>query len=157
MTSMSREQIAGFEYDWLACDAAGHVALFSTAGSGHAPEEFLRDPDAHDAAIAAILAHPSSTTAKVAPAIAPGLTNTWKMVAERGLYAFDGDPSGGPYRLVAAPDRPVRVTSMPAQVAEVVSRLALPLRFAEMKPGAQVASGEAPRNEAGTLELRDEG
>lgn len=51
----SAEEIQGLELDWLRSDADGHVALFSTAGAGFAPAEFLRDTDAHDEAIDAVL------------------------------------------------------------------------------------------------------
>ena len=123
------EEIQGLEYDWLASDEDGHVALFSTAGGGYAPAEFLRDTNAHDAAIDAILAVPVSTAASFAPAVAPGLQNTWKMVAERGLFAFDCDLNGGPYRLVAAPLVPLRMDFLPAFASDVVSRLKLKMRF----------------------------
>jgi hypothetical protein len=43
--------IDGMEADWLACDADDCVALFSTAGGGYAPREFLKDIDAHGSAI----------------------------------------------------------------------------------------------------------
>lgn len=125
----SAEEIQGLELDWLGSDADGHVALFSTAGAGFAPAEFLRDTDAHDEAIGVVLALPASTAAKFAPAVAPGLTNTWKLVAERGLYAFDCDPNGGPYRLVAAPVVPIRVDALPSTAAGVVARIRLGLRF----------------------------
>lgn len=129
MMAKSADEIRGIEYDWLASDEEGQVGLFSTAGGGCAPAELLRDTDAHDAAIDAILALPASTAATFAPALAPGLPNTWKMVAERGLYAFDCDPNGGPYRLVAAPLAPIRVDSLPASAADVASRLRLGVRF----------------------------
>jgi len=124
-----RTDISGLEYDWLASDMNGHVALFSTAGAGYAPAEFLRDTDAHDAAINAILALPASTMAKFAPSVGPGCVNTWKLVAERGLYAFDCNPNGGPYRLDAAPDVPIRVDALPSVAIDVISRLRLRLRF----------------------------
>src|SRR5262245_7550067 len=109
MAAKSAEEIVGLELDWLANDADGHVALFSTAGGGYAPHELLRDTEAHDAAIEAILGTPVSTQARFAPQLAAGHENTWLMVAERGLYAFDSDAQGGPYRCVAAPAVPVRV------------------------------------------------
>jgi hypothetical protein len=41
MTSKAPEEILGLEFDWLASDADGHVALFSTAG-GHLAFRNLR-------------------------------------------------------------------------------------------------------------------
>ena len=82
-TPKSAADIQGLEFDWLGSDEVGCVALFSTAGAGCAPAEFLRDTSAHDAAIEAVLALPASTTARFAPELAPGLPNTWRVVAER--------------------------------------------------------------------------
>jgi hypothetical protein len=126
----SAEDILGFEYDWLASDAEGHVALFSTAGTGYVPGKFLQDTAAHDAAINAILQMPAITQASFAPEIPPPLNNTWKQVAERGLYAFDCDPGGGPYRLVAAPVVPRRVEELPARAGDTAAHIAFrALRF----------------------------
>ena len=113
------EDVQGLEYDWLATDANGCVALFSTAGGGYAPAPFLEGTQAHDQAIATVLAGPPVTVAAFAPAIPPSLENTWQRAAERGLFAYDADPNGGPYRLVAAPQAPVRVEDLPAAVAAV--------------------------------------
>ncbi|KYF87379.1 hypothetical protein BE17_18680 [Sorangium cellulosum] len=128
----SANEILGMEFDWLASDADGYVALFSTAGGGYAPDEFLRDTDAHDAAIDVVLASPASTVARFAPELAPGLKNTWRLVAERGLFAFDSDPHGGPYRMVAAPVDPIRIADLPRRVNDIVERLKLrQVRFAD--------------------------
>jgi hypothetical protein len=86
VTAKSADDIRGVEYDWLASDADGHIALFTTAGAGFAPEEFLRNTDEHDAAIAAVLAAKASTSSRFAPELAPGLENTWRLMAERGVF-----------------------------------------------------------------------
>lgn len=125
----SAEDIAGFEYDWLATDADGHIALFSTAGGGFAPAEFLSDTEAHDVALNAILELPESSSVRFAPEVTTGVVNTWRLVAERGLYAFDADPNGGPYRVVAAPVSAAKVNSLPQPIAATVARLRLPLCF----------------------------
>lgn len=84
MGAKSAEEIHGLEFDWLATDGDGNVALFSTAGGGFAPEAFLRDTDAHDAAIDTVLAWDARTQARFAPQVSPGLRNTWLLIAERG-------------------------------------------------------------------------
>jgi hypothetical protein len=82
-------------------------------------------------AIDVVLALPASTVAKFAPDLAPGVVNTWRLVAERGWYAFDCDPTGGPYFLVAAPAVPVHVGALPAAVAGVVARISVRLCFGD--------------------------
>jgi len=122
----SADEVQCFEFDWLASDVDGHVALFSTAGGGFAPEAFLRDTDAHDAAIDVLLGSPASTRVRFAPQLGAGLRNTWLLMAERGLYTFDSDPHGAPYRLVAAPERPVRIADLPPSVGTVARQVFLP-------------------------------
>jgi hypothetical protein len=129
-TPSSADEIQGFEFDWLASDNDGHVALFSTGGAGYAPDEFLRDTEAHHAAIDAILALPTSTVATFAPDVPAHLVNTWRLVAERGLYAFDCDPCGGPYELVAAPAAPIRADALPFAIAKIVGGIRVRLGFA---------------------------
>lgn len=134
MGAKSAEEIQGFEFDWLASDVDGHVALFSTAGGGFAPEGFLRDTDAHDAAIDTLLASATRTQARFAPQLRSGLQNTWLLMAERGLYAFDSDPHGAPYRLVAAPEHPIHISDLPASVATVARQVVFPyMRFSLLR------------------------
>lgn len=120
-TAKSAAQIVGMEYDWLGCDSKGHIALFSTAAAGYAPAQFLRDTDAHDLAIRGVLALPATTQAQFYPPVSPGLVNTWRLVAERGLYAYDCDPNGRGYCLVAAPSVAVTADRLPLEVARVAT------------------------------------
>jgi hypothetical protein len=109
------------------------VALFSTAGSGYAPDEFLRDLHAHADAIEAILACPATTSARFSPELGPQHINTWKLAAERGLFAFDEDPSGDPYILVAAPEIPICIHQLHEAAIAVLATLRFSrLRFAGM-------------------------
>ena len=130
MRTRSTDEIEGFEFDWLASDADGAVAFFSTAGAGHAPEELLDDTDAYDGAIDSILATPACTDAACSRS---DLQNTWARMAERGVFAFDSDPLGGPYKRIASPDQPIRVEQLPAAAAMVAARVHLiHLRFSSL-------------------------
>lgn len=129
----TQEELFGFEHDWIACDGAGHVALFTTAGGSFAPEDYRRNMEDHEHAIKALLALPTTTRALSAPVLGPEFTNTWLEVAERGLFGFDGDFNRGPYRRVSVPARPALVEDLPASVQEVIRRLKFPeLRFADL-------------------------
>lgn len=44
----------------------------------------------------------------------------------RGIFAFDSDAHGGPYRLVAAPVLPRLIAQVPEIVRRVVSRIVIP-------------------------------
>ena len=122
----SSDDIQGLECDWLAVDSEGCVGLFSTAGGGYAPDAFLEAIDAFDSAIATILSLPATVSAACYRELPMGLTNTWKLIAERGVFAFDSDSLGGPYRLVAAPRTPVALDRLPVMVRDVVGRIVLP-------------------------------
>ena len=117
------EEIVGLEFDWFGSDLDGSVALFTTAGAGYAPEPFLLDTDAHDDALRSLLDYRSTTDARFFPQLDAGLVNTWRLVAERGLYAYDCNPNGGPYRLVAAPSIPARAEHLPSLVTELAARV----------------------------------
>lgn len=133
MSAASDNAISGSEFDWLACDGEGHVGFFSTAGGGYAPDEFLRYIDSFDAAIEAILTVAPRTRAICALQLRPELVNTWQAMAERGVFAFDSDLFGGPYKLIASPTAPIRVDELPDQAADVVRRITYPhVRFSAL-------------------------
>ncbi|MFI5298059.1 MAG: hypothetical protein ACHREM_08170 [Polyangiales bacterium] len=113
----------GFEYDWLAVDADGCIAFFSTAGGGYAPAPLLEDASAYDAAIECILELRARTSARCELELPPALTNSWCLVAERGLFAFDSDCDGGPYTLIATPGAPAHIEDLPRAVADVARRI----------------------------------
>jgi hypothetical protein len=123
MTHKRAEEVRGYEYDWLATDAGGHAGIFSTAGGGYVPPEVLRDLDAHYAAIALLMSLPESCVPASAPTMSAAYINSWAMAAARGLFAFDGDFLGGPYRLVGVPTTPIRASALPDAVARVANRV----------------------------------
>ncbi len=127
------EEISGLEYDWLGMDSDGHVALFSTAGGGYPPNGFLQDTEVHYAAISVLLSLPETTKAVFSPELPPHCVNAWRLAAQRGLFAFDSDLDGGPYRRVAAPELPSACEQLPAIVQAAVKSVQLQgLRFSEL-------------------------
>jgi hypothetical protein len=118
-------EIQGFEYDWLACDAEGHVGLFATAGGSYAPAAFLQDTEAFEAAIQMILTLPILAEPVFAPALVPKSDNTWTEMALRGVFGFDGTPNGGPYEQLSVPARPIRLSDLPEPAANIVARIVL--------------------------------
>jgi hypothetical protein len=134
MNEVTANEIGGLEFDWLGCDDGGNLAFFSTAGGGYVPDRVLQNADAQADAVAAILAGKSIAAARFAPELAPHCINTWKMAAERGMFAFDADIGGGPYKLVAAPNVPIRVEQLPARISDAFRDIKFRfLNFAELK------------------------
>ena len=118
--SATPEDIRGTEHDWLAVDRDGNVALFSTAGGSAAPPAYLRNIDGYVEAIDAILALPGPTGVAPQP---PRWDNTWREVADRGLFAYDGDYNRGPYRLLERPALAVAVNALSPAIAAVCARV----------------------------------
>lgn len=114
------EALHGVEHDWLAVDQDGHVGFFTTAGGGLAPRALVLDPHGYEAAIAALFA---------LPAAGEPTTDDWTAMARRGVYTFDADYNGGPYRPGVAPEVPALVAALPQAVAEVARRVALNTSF----------------------------
>ncbi|AKV04452.1 hypothetical protein AKJ09_11115 [Labilithrix luteola] len=121
----TRKDIQGVEYDWLAVDSEGVVGILSTAGGGLVPDAVLQNIDAFEPAIDTVLALPACTSADCTKELSADLTNTWRLVAERGLFAFDSDYCGGPYERIATPHNPVMLEDLPESVREVVRKVVL--------------------------------
>jgi hypothetical protein len=51
------------------------------------------------------------------------------VIAERGLYAYDCEPSGGSYRLVAAPVVAAKADTLPRAVVDVATQIRCPGHF----------------------------
>jgi hypothetical protein len=141
---MTPDDIRGLEYDWLATDLEGHVGFFSTAGAGYAPAAFLRDVDAHDAGIAALKAQPATTIATSAPVLRPDLENEWRLMAERGVFAYDSNPNGGPYELVAVPRDAITIAHLSDSALRAAASVRLGIRFGvQSLVGDELADGSA--------------
>jgi hypothetical protein len=134
MPAKTPDEILGLEYDWLEAVSDGHVGLFTTAGGGFAPDAFLEDTDAYDEAIQSLLTLPPHSEVAFAPTVGAGCVNTWKQMAERGVYAFDSSVFGDPYKRVAGPRHAVKLADLPAAIADVAGRVRLIGCFGE--PGS---------------------
>ena len=119
------KDIQGFEHDWLAQDADGRLALFTTAGGGWAPQQYLDNIASTEAAIRSVLSTLPTTNPKFAPILADDLPNDWVAFASRGFYCFDSDIDGSPYHLVAAPLVSRAVDGLPADVQRVLAKVVL--------------------------------
>jgi hypothetical protein len=117
----------GLEFDWLASDAEGCVALFASAGGEMPPDAVLRDLDAHVRALGDLLAAPAFTRPLFAPSGAG--EGRWRAAAERGLFVYRCSLRGGPYRLAAAPETPVRALHLAVGPGLLVQAL----RFSQLR------------------------
>jgi len=107
-----RFTIGGYEFDFLAVDDVGNVAMFSHAGWGPIPRSVVDRWLEATEAVDAVDELPATTAAVEVPK-GPGDYTDWLTKVERGLFAYDWHDTYGPYRLVAAPQQPRHIDSMP--------------------------------------------
>ena len=102
--------LAGYEFDWLAIDREGFVALCETGGFGEVPEQVLRMGVERLAdygpAIQSILTELPEVGRYQQRSGGVGTDTQTLNYAARGLYIYDWRPWKGPYRRIVVPDRP---------------------------------------------------
>ncbi|UBV41950.1 hypothetical protein LAJ19_09895 [Deinococcus taeanensis] len=126
-TSLTREEIAGVEFDWFAADQAGHVAQFLAAGDDTVPAAALVSEELLEATHVWIDTRPETEDPN---APAGGFDEHLAAPQRRGAFVYDhvpGEP--GVYRLVAWPREPFHVTAMPAPLQAYLQGLTLPVTF----------------------------
>jgi hypothetical protein len=123
-------EFSNLEFDWLARDADGFVAMFSSAGFGAVPEESVAAAEALDAALDRIKALPvtgeaSSISGRTTP-------DDWIATARRGLFAFDW--AHVRYQIEAVPSRALRIDEIEDEVIrDVANRVRIPVRFSQLR------------------------
>jgi hypothetical protein len=132
-TALDRDDVIGREWDFLALDRGGSVALIASAGYGPIPEAVLNRGRPVEALVAML------TT--LLPVLGESLDqrgqdrsgnySDWFEMSRRGLYTYDWHVHGGPYEQVSAPSRPLRADDVGSEIAEVANLLRLPVLFAE--------------------------
>ncbi len=101
----------GIEFDWLAVDPSGALAVLTSAGYGPVPKAVREHVESVDAALELINTWPC-----VGGSISqPGDTGNhadWRDLAARGFYAYDWKDSFGPYVRLAVPTTPLTVDNL---------------------------------------------
>lgn len=127
-----RGPLWGIEWDFLAVDATGSVALLSSAGYGPIPARVLAQRSLVERAVSELDAHPVVGAAEDRrdPSNRSGDYSDWFTMSERGLFAYDWRVHHGPYGLVSAPTVALEVSALGRTIREAANLVALPLRFA---------------------------
>jgi len=124
-----REELWGWEWDFLAVDAAGAVALLSSAGHGPIPAGVLNHRLLVERAVSELVDLP--ILGAVADRRDAGNQSAdysdWFAMSERGLFAYDWQ---GAYRLVSSPTDAISISTLSPTIREAASLLTLPVRFA---------------------------
>lgn len=125
-----RADLWGIDWDFLAVDSAGHVAVISSAGTGPIPEAVLAGREVVERTDSAIAALPKITRAVPDNPRRGGNTSVWYSSSERGLYVYDWTLWNGPYERISAPAEPLDIGSLPEHVQEAAHLLQIPYLFA---------------------------
>jgi len=116
---MYSKEAQGVEWDWFACDLSGHVALFSSGGSGQVPPALLP----HEDATASLLEFLGIRCDK----------GSWALAAHRGFFGYDVDANGGPFRRSALPNAPITLAGVPEPHRTLIRRVVVSARFQDSR------------------------
>lgn len=122
----------GVEFDWVACDAAGQLGYFSTAGFGPIPSTVLSVANTSEDVENLVRTLPVCTTAIVVSKVQHDITD-WIRVAERGLFAFDWRLESAAYELIARPVTPAVAEDTATAIRSLSRQVLLSMNFATMK------------------------
>ncbi len=122
-TVITREEIAGVEFDWFACDEAGHVAQFLAAGDDTVPQAALASEELLEQLHVYIDTLPEREAVN---APAGGFDEHLAGPQQRGAYVYDAVPQQpGTYRLAALPRTPLTVSELPEVLRAYLAGLVL--------------------------------
>ena len=126
----SRADLWGWEWDFLAVDPVGHVAVLSSAGYGPIPAHVLEVRDAVERAVAIINSMPATRRSVHNHHRRDGDYSDWYASSARGFYTYDWHHHHGPYELISSPAEPLIIATLPAAVRSAASILTIPHPFA---------------------------
>jgi hypothetical protein len=122
------------EFDWLAVDPQGHVAVFTTAGYGPVPMEVDPHLTEVDAALDQVKRLPDLESPDEIR-LRFNEFSDWHAYSAKGFYAYDwnGGPSYwfGAYERRATPAAPMSVSQLPAEIRAVAQLVEFPVKFAD--------------------------
>lgn len=113
----------GIDASWLASDASGQVAIFTTGGKGPIPVSAIPSVESGEASA---LALPETSGVDLLSRVPR--PDDFIAFAKRGLFAYDWSDVHRPatqelsgYELQAGPSRPVRLADLPAPMQAMAS------------------------------------
>jgi len=124
------------DYEWYACDASGHVAVFTTAEVGPIPLSILSHRATADTFAGIVETMPSRGSSTLLVSLPD--PRWFRDVASCGFFAYDWhdvyrtSSFSQRYEMLSRPDSPIHVSELPVQLQPLVSRTAFTgLRFAD--------------------------
>ena len=109
--------IRGMDFSWLAVDVDDHVAWLVTFGSAVVPRWAEQDADAFQDMESLLARLPKRGAVEMTDS--SSFAREWKAAAEGGVFAYDWDVFSGPYKLIARPQSPVKLSDLPSALADL--------------------------------------
>jgi hypothetical protein len=128
----------GLDYSWVALDGAGHVAIFTNAGSGPIPATVIADRPAADDAEGLVL--DLTERGGGLQLVDTPVRDAFRVFANRGLFAYDWSDvhrvaveATHSYELVARPNALITAADLSPELARLAGSTRLDaLRFADV-------------------------
>jgi hypothetical protein len=124
VTPVDRSELPGMEFDWLAADENGNLALMLSSGVGRVPEVTLESEETLFALHLFLDELPLSEPLSIPEGSFQALL---AQPQRRGLFVYDADAGAvdesertGQYKLVAAPAVPLMLASLPEALIDIV-------------------------------------
>ncbi len=115
---MTREDIVGTEFDWVAADSADQIGIFATSGFGPIPEFLEGQLESYSAKFVKAL----DDVIRI-----PDWADFLTYKGEIPIFVYDWAPTSGPYRRVRIPRGadPLRIEDFPEEIQRRIIRLEL--------------------------------
>jgi hypothetical protein len=118
--SIYEDELEGREFDWYAIDASGNIAIFCTAGEGCIPDDVISCFEKHDE-ISDSIESPNW-----------GSSDVWSDYSALGLYVFDWDLHGGPYKRKRLPSAEISI-ELKERIMKVVKTVKVGMCFSQVE------------------------
>ena len=127
------------DFEWFAVDSNGHIAFVTSAGFAPIPLIVFRSKRQYFDCANYFENLPEKSESILSEDF-PYKVKSWIDAAKRGLFAFDWNwglscyEAGKPYRLIAYPTKPLKVSELPNEIQEYLSPIHFKtINFAETK------------------------
>ncbi|MBU1219015.1 hypothetical protein KKF34_02030 [Myxococcota bacterium] len=117
----SIKDLKGTEHVWPACDKLGNIAVFVTAGGGYAPITYIKNFKIFELVLEYLSKLPIVNNAYIEYKLDSSyLKNPFSLV-NKGVFIFDSDSFGCPYKMVEAPNTLVNLNEIDPVINSILS------------------------------------
>lgn len=123
----------GINFEWLAVDPTGCVALFDSAGYGAVPPIVFQHVEHVDDAVDMVDGLPMLNKAIKKVRSEGGDHTYWSNIIIRGLYVYDWELWHGPYQRLTSPVKLVSVDDLPPSIRSAAQLVKVSVPFSSVR------------------------